>query len=251
MPHDDICVVSGATRGLGRALVLELVARGQTVAALGRDGAALEQLVSQAPSQIHPVTVDMGDGAAVTAAFERLSAQVGMAMTLINNAAVYPRRDILDETAESFRDTVGINLGGTVAASLAVLPQMVARGQGRIVNVMSFADVRPAPMSAAYSVTKGAIRIFTRALVADLGDRFPDIVITDWAPGVLNTQMGLSEGLAPETAAAWGATLALRTDRALNGMVFAEDREHRAPLSLKGRLKAKLTGKSAPLVRLS
>ena len=114
---------------------------------------------------------------------------------------------------------------------------MVETGIGRIVNVGSFADLGPIPCSSAYSVSKGAARIFTRALVADIGDRFPDIVITTWMPGILATDMGLDTGIDPSIAAKWGVSLALWHDPALNGTIFERDREILDPLSLKQRIK--------------
>ena len=163
----------------------------------------------------------MADPAQVTRAF----ADIGPVTRLINNAALYPRRDFLDETAETFMATIAVNLGGVVACTRAALTGMVDRGQGRILNVSTFADLTPLPASAAYAVGKGAARILTRALIADLGDRFPHIVINDWMPGMLATRMGIAQGLPPETAARWGATLALMDDPTLTGTTWEMDRE--------------------------
>jgi len=75
------------------------------------------------------------------------------------------------------------------------------------------------------------------ALIADLADRFPGIVIGDWMPGMLKTTMGIPDGLAPEAAAEWGAELALRADPELTGAVFEMDTEVLPPRGLKGKLK--------------
>ena len=179
----------------------------------------------------------MADANAVAAAFAALPAPV---THLINSAAVYPRRDILDETPASFAATVAINLGGVVACTDAALRQMVQTGVGRIMNVSTFADIAPLPASAAYAVSKGAARIFTRALVADLGDRLPRIVINDWMPGMLATGMGIADGLDPAVAARWGAELVLMDDPTLTGTVWEMDRELLPPRSFKGRIKDRL-----------
>ncbi len=234
-----ICVVTGASGGLGRALAATLVAQGQRVVGLGRREAALQASKTLIGDGFEPMTCDIADPAAVAASFARIEAMAPISV-LINNAAVYPRRDILDETPESFAATVAINLGGTVACTRAALTGMVARGEGRILNVATFADIAPLPASAAYSVSKGAQRIFSRALVADLGDRFPGIVISDWLPGMLATSMGLPGGLPPETAAVWGAELALWRDPTLNGTVWERDRELPPPRSLKRRVADRL-----------
>lgn len=236
MVTDAIAVVTGAGRGLGRALALELAGRGQRVAAVGRTLPGVEETAALAPEgRITPVVADVADARAVRDVFATL-AKIAPVRVLINNAAVYPRRDFLDESGESFAATVSINLGGMVNCTRAALEGMVQTGHGRIVNVSTFADMAPLPASAAYSVSKGAGRILTRALVADLGDRFPGIVITDWMPGMLATRMGIADGLDPAQAARWGAALALWDDAALNGAVFGMNREVLPPRGLKARL---------------
>ncbi|MDO6586304.1 SDR family oxidoreductase [Salipiger sp. 1_MG-2023] len=232
-PQDGIAVVTGAGSGLGRALAVRLCAQGFSVAGTGRRRSTLDQTQALAGPLFQPLPLDVADAAAVREAF----AALGPVALLINNAAVYPRRDILDESGESFMQTVAINLGGVMNCSRAALDQMCLTGRGRILNVASFADIAPLPASAAYSVSKGAARILTRALVADLADRFPDIVINDWLPGMLRTDMGIPDGTPPDTAAAWGVQLALDLDPALTGSVFEIDSEVLPPRGLKGRIK--------------
>ena len=232
-----LAVITGAGGGLGRALAIELTRRGLRVAGFGRRLEALQETGRMAGSAFIPVQVDVADANAVAAAFAALPAPV---THLINSAAVYPRRDILDETPASFAATVAINLGGVVACTDAALRQMVQTGVGRIMNVSTFADIAPLPASAAYAVSKGAARIFTRALVADLGDRLPRIVINDWMPGMLATGMGIADGLDPAVAARWGAELVLMDDPTLTGTVWEMDRELLPPRSFKGRIKDRL-----------
>ena len=147
-------------------------------------------------------------------------------------------------------DTVQVNLGGAFNCCHAVLSQMVAAGRGRIINIVTFADILPAPLAAGYSVSKGALRILTRALVADLGDRFPGIVINDWVPGTHTPRKGIPDGVDPQLAAEWGANLALLDDRAINGLVFLRDREHQPARSLRGRVKDRVLGRGRVRVRL-
>jgi NAD(P)-dependent dehydrogenase (short-subunit alcohol dehydrogenase family) len=241
---DGVAVVTGAGTPLGLALTAALALRGVTVAGIsampftpGHDG-------------VLPVIADVRDPAAVSAAFATIRNRLGVPTILINGAEAYPCRDILDETPDSFMDTVQLNLGGAFNCCHAVLPDMVAMAQGRIINIVTFADVRPAPLAAGYSVSKGALRILTRALVADLGDRFPGIVINDWIPGTHTPRKGIPDGVDPQVAAEWGASLALITDRAINGLVFLQDREHMPPRSLKGRVKDRVMGRGRVRVRL-
>lgn len=243
-----VAIVTGAGRGLGRDLARQLAAKGLRVAALGRTQHDLLSLAAEyEDGQILPITVDIADIEALRAAFMQIDDKLGTLDILMNNAAVYPHRDFLDETPESFRDVVNINLGGTVNCSLLALERMVARGRGRIVNVATFAGNRPTYLASAYSVSKGACRILTEAIVRDLADRFPDIVITDWVPGALKTDMGIPDGIAPDVSARWGVSLALWHNPDLNGVTFVQDCEHLPPLSLKRRLLNFATGrKQAP-----
>ena len=244
-----LAVVTGAGSGLGRALAVELVARGMQVAGFGRSAEPLAQTAALAGTGFHPHVVDVADADAITDAFTALQARFAPVTILINNAAVYPRRDILDESPQSFMTSVAVNLGGMVNCTDAALRGMVETGVGRIMNVSTFADIAPLPASSAYAVSKGAARIYTRALVADLGDRFPRIVINDWMPGMLATQMGIAAGLDPAVAARWGATLALWHDPSLTGTIFEMDHEMIPPRSFKGRIKDRLLLRPRPKPR--
>jgi NAD(P)-dependent dehydrogenase (short-subunit alcohol dehydrogenase family) len=247
--RNGLAVVTGAGGGLGRALAVELTQRGIRVVGLGRGEAALRKTAELAGSRFIAKLVDVGDDASVQRAFEKLHRESGNITILINNAAVYPRRDFLQETPASFMASMQANFGSVVNCTHAALATMTETGIGHIVNVGSFADLAPLPCSAAYSVSKGAGRIFARALVADLGDRFPDILISTWMPGILATKMGPAGGLDPAVAARWGADLALWHDRSLNGAVFERDHEIIEPRSLKRRVKDRLLLRRPPKPR--
>jgi NAD(P)-dependent dehydrogenase (short-subunit alcohol dehydrogenase family) len=229
-------LVTGAGSGLGRALAIDLTRRGMTVAGLGRRADALTETANMAGENFHPIATDIRDFDALRAAFDHL-ADLPPLTLLINNAATYPRRDILDETPESFMSTMAANFGGTLAATRLALDHFVRSGFGRILNVATFADLNPLPTAAAYSTSKGAARILSRALVADLADRFPDIVITDWMPGMLATDMGIPDGLPPAVSAGWGVELALWHDPSLTGATFEQNIEILPTQGVKSRLK--------------
>ncbi|PCH96230.1 MAG: oxidoreductase [Rhodobacteraceae bacterium] len=233
-----VAVVTGAGSGLGQALAINLTSKGFKVIGFGRNISSLKDTSQQCDGKrFETMVVDVSKVKEVIKAFDIINKKYNSIDILFNNAAVYPRRDILDETGQSFMQTVDINLGGTVNVTCAALELMVRVGHGRIINVTSFADMHPLPASAAYSVSKGAQRIFTRTLIADLADRFPNIVVSDWLPGMLNTQMGVSDGLDPQVAAKWGVALALEADPSYNGTIFEMGRELLPPRSVKGRIK--------------
>lgn len=238
----EIAVITEASWGLGRELALALVRRGVAVAGIAREPFQAEGVLA--------ITADVREPQEVARAFGQIRERLGTPTILVNNAETYPDRDILDETPASFMETMRLNLGGAFNCCHEVLPAMVANGSGRIINVVTFADVSPLPMAAGYSVSKGALRILTRALVADLGDRFPGIIINDWVPGTHQPRRGIPDGVDPRLAAEWGATLALLRQPQINGKVFLRDREHHAPVSLKGRVRDRVLGRSPVRIRL-
>lgn len=238
----EIAVITEASWGLGKELALALVRRGIAVAGIGREPFEAEGILS--------IAADVRQPEEVASAFDEIRDKLGVPTILINNAETYPDRDILDETPATFMDTVQLNLGGAFNCCHEVLPAMVASGSGRIINVVTFADVSPAPLAAGYSVSKGALRILTRALVSDLGDRFPGIIVTDWVPGTHRPRKGVPDGVDPAVAAEWGATLALLRQPDMNGRVFLRDREHQPPRSLKGRVKDRVLGRGRVRIRL-
>lgn len=150
-----VAVVTGASNGLGRALSAEFTRRGIAVVGFGRSSPDLEITAQLADSALFtPMVVDVSDPEAVAHAFDELGNLIGPPDILINNAAVHPRIDIAQETAEDFMRCVSINLGGAVNCSYAALRTMIQSGSGRIINVGSFADQAPLSGAGAYSVSK-------------------------------------------------------------------------------------------------
>lgn len=232
-----LIVVTGAGTGLGRALSIELCNRGRRVAGLARSKADIDE-TARLCQQDHfiPCVADVAEPLAIRTLFRELSATRAPVTILINNAAIYHRCDFLSSDPRETMESLDINLGGIVNCTLAALESMSESGIGRIINVASFADLWPLAGSLPYSVSKGAARVFTRALVAEIGHRLPDIVVNDWVPGMLATRMGVSDGLEPAVAARWGATLALMHDRTLNGATFDRNLQILPQRSLKRRL---------------
>ena len=233
-----VALVTGASSGLGRALSVELTDRGVTVIGVARRPDSLAATGALcAGGLFHPLTGDVRDAQRLRDIVAQAEQRIGPIDILINNAAVYRRHDFLAVEAEAVVDELAINLNGYVNAASAVLPGMAARGRGRIVNVSSFAGGEPLAGSLGYSVSKAAVRALTPALAAETRARLPDIVISEWLPGVLRTGMGLPDSLDPATAAVWGANLALDNNPALHGAVFLRDRQLLPPRGTAQRLK--------------
>ena len=248
-----LAVITGATVDLGRELVKELIAQDITVAALGRNETALNALGNETsnPDLFHAFETDLTSFADIKASFAKITEKFGAISILIYNAAIETNEDFLEQTPESFAHVMQINLCAAQACAFHAVTNMVETGYGRIVNVVSFADQAPAPLATGYSVSKGAQKTLTRAMLADLGDRFPDIVITDWVPGAHNTSNAPADGVDPATAAKWGVKLALMHDPSLSGALFFKDREQPAPKSRKKKILDKLLGTRTPIRTLS
>jgi NAD(P)-dependent dehydrogenase (short-subunit alcohol dehydrogenase family) len=237
-------LVTEAGTGLGGALCAELCAREHRVAGLARRSEDLEETARLAGQLFTGIVYDPADPTAVSRAFRKVRSQIGPVDILINNPVVPPRRDFLDETAESFMAILSVNVIGAMACTREALWDMVERGEGRILNVISSADLDPPPTSSTYTVSEAARRTLTPVLVADLADRFPKIVISDWDPGLVAAGTGLSDGSTLEVAARWGTSLAMMRDPALTGSLWKQDREILPRSSLRQRIAYRLLGRT-------
>lgn len=247
-----VAVVTGASAGLGRALSAALARRGVVVAGIARRPPQLEETGRLCPPGCFVgVAGDVSDPGAMRAAFDRIEREVGEIAILVNNAAVYPRGDLLAGGVEAAIAAVDVNLKGAMICSDAALRHMLLRGRGRILNVGSFAGEAPLPGSLGYSVSKAGMRAFSLALAAETGDRLPGIVVSEWMPGELATGIGRRDGLDPAVAAEWGAALALDASPSLHGVTFVEDTERLRPRSPRQRMIDLLRGRRPAPRRLT
>jgi 3-oxoacyl-[acyl-carrier protein] reductase len=184
-------LVTGGGRGIGRAIV-ELFARdGADVAFFYRgNAAAAAEVVEQARTaglKIKAEQVDVTDAKAVGAAVERLANEWGRIDVLVNNAGVI--RDnllgLLED--EDIRVVLETNVGGVFNVTRAVVPHMIARRAGKIVNLSSVSGEKGGRGQTNYAASKGAINAFTRALAVELAPR--KITVNGVAPGVIETEM--------------------------------------------------------------
>jgi NAD(P)-dependent dehydrogenase (short-subunit alcohol dehydrogenase family) len=173
-------VITGVTRGLGRALALEFAALGHRVSGCGRSGSEIGPRGSCA-------AVDVTDEAAVRAWAREREAAEGPPDLLINNAGVINRHARLWEVPlDEFRRMWEVNVLGVFHVCRAFLPAMVARGTGVVVNVSTGAGVRGFPEIGPYCTTKHAVEGLTRSLAEELPEGMAAI---PFQPGVVQTDL--------------------------------------------------------------
>lgn len=163
-------LVTGGSRGIGRACVEELAGAGLEVVAVGRDGVALDEVVAAAPAGGGRVTAercDITDEAAVAALFER----VGPVDVLVNNAGTSSAAPLHRTTLEDVQRSFDVNAVGAFLCTRAAVPGMRERGWGRVVFVASVSSVVGLPYTAAYTASKHAAVGFMRTLAAELAGR--------------------------------------------------------------------------------
>ncbi len=186
-----IVIITGGGRGIGRAIVELFGAEGADVTFLFRENAAAAAEVvavgRAAGQQIAAEQVDVCDADACAALVERVAQRCGRIDVLVNNAGVI-RDNLLGFLAtEDIRAVLDTNVGGVFNVTRVVVPHMIARRAGTIVNVSSVAGEKGGRGQTNYAASKGAINAFTRALAVELAPR--RITVNAVAPGVIETEM--------------------------------------------------------------
>jgi short-subunit dehydrogenase len=158
-------VVTGASRGIGAALATELAARGAQVVLVARSAEPLGKLAAELGGVAFPA--DLADASGIEPLVRRIEAG-GPIDVLVNNAGVDLTGDLLELPTDEIAQLVAVNLCAPILLCRAVIPEMLARGRGHIVNVSSLAGTNALPGLAPYSASKAGLSHFTAGLRADL-----------------------------------------------------------------------------------
>lgn len=178
--------VTGAGRGIGRAIALKLLGLGYRVAALDLDQDALSYLRELEPSpNLLPLPCDVSQEAQVRSTFEALAREAPSLAGLVNNAArADPRVPPLEDlTLESWHELLGTNLDSVFLCTKHALPGLRSEG-GAIVNIASTRALQSEPNTEAYAASKGAVVALTHALAMSLG---PRVRVNAVSPGWIDT----------------------------------------------------------------
>ncbi len=200
-------IVTGATRGIGRAIALRLASAGANVAITGRSensvreaAAALEQVArassGEAGIRVIGAACDAGDSAAVAQFFTFVDAEFGGIDILVNNAGVGTFRNTANLTVPEWNETIATNLSGVFYASREALARFATRGGGYIINISSLAGKNPFAGGAAYNASKFGLNGFSEAMMLD--HRGDNVKVSYIMPGSVDTEFG-----ANRTGAEW------------------------------------------------
>ena len=183
-----VAIVTGASRGLGLACAERLANDGYRLCLLGTnaaDLAAIEGRFAANGYDVVTVAADIRTRDACADAVARAIERFGRVDVLVNSAGVYPRRPVLDISAEDWQHVFQVNVLGTYFMMIESIPVMRTLGSGRIVNITSIDGFKAHPANAHYAATKAAVISLTRSLaleVAPLG-----ILVNSVAPGPMAT----------------------------------------------------------------
>lgn len=188
--NDRVTIVTGATRGIGRAIAVEAAKAGSHVALFGRNEALLAEAKAQIEAlgrRAQPLAVDVANGPAVEEAVKKVQAEFSRIDFLVNNAGITRDNLLLMMKPEELHDVIQTNLYGVFHCSKAVLRPMMKQKYGKIVNITSIAGITGNPGQTNYSASKAGVIGFTKSLAREMGKR--NICVNAIAPGMIETDM--------------------------------------------------------------
>jgi NADP-dependent 3-hydroxy acid dehydrogenase YdfG len=198
---DQVALVTGASRGLGRHTALRLAEAGMRVALCARDEAGLQAVadeIAEAGGAARVCPLDVRDYAAIERTVDDILGAFGAIDVLVNNAGLSPYKPFAEWSLEEVEAVLDVNLKGTVYLTKAVLPHMLERQAGQILNVASDVGRRVIPNMAPYVAAKHGVVAFSGSLLREVKDQ--GIRVMTLLPGIIDTYFGgNAEGTRDET----------------------------------------------------
>lgn len=209
MTDQRVAIVTGASRGIGRAIALRLAKDGRHVVCVARSKGPLDELVAEiknAGGQATAMPCDLADGAAVTAMVESVAKDLGRIDILVNNAGITRDNLILRMSDEEFDEVINTNLRAVFVACRAAARPMMKGKFGRIVNIASTSGLVGNAGQANYAAAKSGLTGLTKTIARELGGK--GITANVIAPGFIQTEM--TANLPAEVIDKVKATMALK-----------------------------------------
>lgn len=193
-----LVLITGASRGIGQALARGFAADGARVVNFARSAPITNGAIDNDPDQMLTVLGDVSAQADVEQLISTVHERFGRIDILVNNAALLNQGPFLSRPFKEWEEVIRVNLLGLAFCTYCVLPGMIQRGCGRVINVVSrAADLSP-PTLSAYAASKAAAVSLTRALAAEIGPpTHPDILINALVPGPTDTTLARDAGHSP------------------------------------------------------
>jgi 3-oxoacyl-[acyl-carrier protein] reductase len=188
--NDDIVVVTGASRGIGQAIALELGARGATVigtATTDRGAEAISASLAEHKVRGTGKVLDVTDADSIAAFFKAVQEEYGNPSVLVNNAGITRDNLMMRMKDEEWDDVINTNLSSAFRMSKACLRGMMKARRGRIITISSIIGATGNPGQANYAATKAGVIGFTKSLAREVGSR--GITVNAVAPGFIDTDM--------------------------------------------------------------
>jgi uncharacterized protein len=186
-------LVTGASAGLGASFARQLAARGIDLVVVARRGDRLEDLAASLPVACEVLVADLAEPADLERVEARLRDPRAPVDLLVNNAGFGLYGPVADLDTAAQARMVALNVGALTRSTRAVLPALLERRAGGIINVGSVAGFQPDPFSAVYGATKAYVRSFTEALAVEL--RGTGVTVTLLAPGITDTEFQAQAGI--------------------------------------------------------
>lgn len=188
--HNRSAVITGGAQGIGYAVAERLLISGASVSLWDLDSESLDQASKKLEQygNVHTYVVDITDTAAVEQAFASCTQAVGNVDILVNSAGIAgPNAPLAEYPADAFQQVININVMGTFNVNRVVIPAMIDRNYGRIVNIASVAGKEGNPNASAYSASKAAVIAMTKSLGKEVANK--DIAVNCITPAAARTRI--------------------------------------------------------------
>ncbi|SOC42309.1 3-ketoacyl-ACP reductase [Salinicoccus kekensis] len=191
-----VALITGAGRGIGRATAIAFAKEGVHVGLVGRTPENLERVAEELQQygvKTATAAADVADIDAITSAVESIRNALGPIDILVNNAGISKFGNFMDLTPEEWTNIINVNVNGLYYTTRAVLPEMLERETGDIINISSTAGQKGGPVTSAYSASKAAVNGLSESLMMEV--RKKNIRVTTLTPSTVATDMAVELNL--------------------------------------------------------